>query len=534
MHPTQQADFRDLEDAYRLLAEGALRESAATAESLLKRFPDDAHVWHLVGGIYLRAGQLARALRSSHRAMSLKADVAAIQIQYGQCLATLGNRRAALDCASRARTLSLATAADNDQLGTLLTLCDEPALALPYFQTATRLSGHDGRYHYNLATAQRMLGAFAEAEASLEQVLTLEPAHGAAQYLRSQLRRQTPAANHVASLSEQLDKHGPTTEAILLEFALAKELEDLARDKEAFRHLDQANRAKRSTLRYEVQQDTALMEQIIGAHTREVVSEGTGHPSTEPIFIFGLPRSGTTLFEQMLASHSEVSPGGELPAFPFVLTQSIEIGARGTPANIVGAALELHAADLGRAYIEATRPQTGGKAHFTDKLPFNYLYAGLIGRALPNAHLIAMVRDPLDSCYAMYKTLFASGHYFTYDLLELARYYAGWHRLMRHWQAVLGERVLIVTYEDLVTAPQQTVRSVLSHCQLPWQEACLRFFERPGSVTTASAAQVRQPLYTSSIGRWRRVESGLRPLIEILDALCPQDGWGFARQSSPP
>jgi hypothetical protein len=105
---------------------------------------------------------------------------------------------------------------------------------------------------------------------------------------------------------------------------------------------------------------------------------------------------------------------------------------------------------------------------------------------------------------------------------------------MRHWQAVFGERLLIVTYEDLVTAPQQTVRSVLSHCKLRWQEACLRFFERPGSVTTASAAQVRQPLYTSSIGRWRRVESGLRPLIEVLDALTPQDGWGFARQSSPP
>src|SRR6266403_3731040 len=201
MHPTQQADFRDLEEAYRLLAEGALRESAAAAESLLKRFPDDAHVWHLVGGIYLRAGQLARAVRSSHRAIRLKADVAAFQIQYGQCLATLGNRRAALDCASRARALSLTTAADNDQLGTLLTLCDQPVLALPYFQAAKRLADHDGRYLYNLATAQRMLGAFAEAEGSLDQVLTREPSHGAAQYLRSQLRRQTPAANHIASLS---------------------------------------------------------------------------------------------------------------------------------------------------------------------------------------------------------------------------------------------------------------------------------------------------------------------------------------------
>ena len=170
----------------------------------------------------------------------------------------------------------------------------------------------------------------------------------------------------------------------------------------------------------------------------------------------------------------------------------------------------------GERYIAGTRPQTGGKRRFIDKLPLNYLYAGLIRRALPRARIVALAREPMDSCYAMYKTLFTSAYPFSYDLDDLGRYYLAWQRLLRHWQEVLGDALLVVSYEKLVDDQEAVTRRILAHCELPWQVECLEFHVRPGAVLTASATQVRRPLYGTSVGKWRHYEEQLRPLARYL------------------
>ena len=176
---------------------------------------------------------------------------------------------------------------------------------------------------------------------------------------------------------------------------------------------------------------------------------------------------------------------------------------------------------LGRCYIAETRPQTGHTRRFVDKLPLNYLYAGLIRRALPRARLIALMRNPMDSCYAMYKTLFTAAYPFSYDLHDLGRYYCAWQRLMRHWEAVLGEALLVVRYEDLVANQEAVSRRMISHCGLEWQDACLTFQQQQRPVVTASAVQVRRPMYATSVGKWRNYARQLSGLSRELAALGP-------------
>jgi hypothetical protein len=262
------------------------------------------------------------------------------------------------------------------------------------------------------------------------------------------------------------------------------------------------------------------MDRIIARHDAVALARGRGHDNDEAIFVIGLPRSGTTLVESILAAHSEVQAGGELQAFPRACIEAVQAlgGAMVPKLGFVERALEVDPRALGERYIAATRPQTGDRPRFTDKLPLNYLYAGLIRRALPRARIVALVREPMDSCYAMYKALFTGAYPFSYDLDELGRYHAAWQRLMRHWQSVLGDALLVVRYEELVTAQEAVTGRILHHCGLPWQDACLEFRGRSAAVATASAAQVRQPVYRTSIGKWRHYERQLQPLARHLAA----------------
>jgi len=171
---------------------------------------------------------------------------------------------------------------------------------------------------------------------------------------------------------------------------------------------------------------------------------------------------------------------------------------------------------------------------FVDKMPMNDLYAGLIYRALPRARIVALAREPLDACYAMYKTLFARAYPFSYDLSDLGQYYAAWHRLMCHWQSMLGESLLIVRYEELVADQESATRKILAHCGLAWEGACLAFHEQSNAVTTASAAQVRRPIYSTSMGKWRHYARELAPLADVLRQLEPPTGWRLASPTIRP
>jgi hypothetical protein len=252
---------------------------------------------------------------------------------------------------------------------------------------------------------------------------------------------------------------------------------------------------------------------------------GGGDPDPAPIFIVGLPRTGSTLVEQILASHSEVDATHELPEGGRLINRINR--ERKDRVHYPEAVRDFDAAQwtaLGGAYLEETRKYRADAPRFVDKMPNNFAIIGLLSLALPNAKFINTRRHPLDTCLSCYKQLFARGQPFTYDLMELGEYYLQYERLMAHWHAVLPRRVLDVQYEEMVADQAGQTRRLLEYCGLPWEDACLQFHETERAIRTASSEQVRRPIYDSSIGIWRNYERELAPLTEILAPVLARFG----------
>jgi hypothetical protein len=310
--------------------------------------------------------------------------------------------------------------------------------------------------------------------------------------------------------------------------ALARHYEQRGEYSRSFRLLQRGKSRKRASSRYSIDTDLALFENVQHVCTAEFCSApADGFDSDEPIFIVGLPRTGTTLVERILSSHSQVYSAGELTNFSVALKRAVS-----TPSpyvldvqTIVAAAL----ADfqkVGRDYIESTRPRTGGRPRFIDKMPLNFLYAGFIARGLPRARIICLRRNPLDTCLSNYRQLFATAfpyYDYSYDLLDTGRYYMAFDSLARHWRASISpERYCEVHYEEVVNDPEAEARRLLQFCGLPWDPACLSFHENAAPVSTASSVQVRKPVYRNAVERWRKYEREIAPLIELLRDLPSQ------------
>jgi hypothetical protein len=304
--------------------------------------------------------------------------------------------------------------------------------------------------------------------------------------------------------------------------ALAKHSENAGQYADSFSLLQRGKRRKRASLRYSIEDDAALFEAVRQAATPEFLRAASGgFASREPIFIVGMPRTGTTLIERILSSHSSVFAAGELSDFSLAVKRAAR-----TPSKLVldpptiRAAGNLDFSALGQAYIESTRPRTGHTPHFIDKMPLNFLYVGLIHRALPNAKIIGVRRNALDTCLSNYRQLFATSfpyYNYAYELLDVGRFYLLFDELMHYWRAQLGDRYFQVHYEAVVSDTEREAKRLLEFCELPWEAACLRFHENTAPVATASSVQVRQPIYRTSMERWRKYERELAPLRELLE-----------------
>ena len=503
------------------LAANNMKQAIAACRELNTSYPEYLDGWLVAGDIHQRMSRPEAGLIAADRALQLQPAHPAALLQKVDCLLATEQDLQAIELLSLLPQGRLPRAEYHDHAGRILATLDRHEEALNHYQWALEQQPDNPALWYNLATAQRFLGQIKDAETSLDKALAINPVDFEAQAMRSSLRKQTSDHNHLAELENvlqdpQLLKPG----RVNIHYALAKELDDLKDYAASFAQLKLGANARRAQMRYDVQQDIDLIDTIITSFDDAFIAdEVPACNSDEPIFILGMPRTGTTLVERILSSHSCVYAAGELDTFGRELMRQLDTKLDLSALSREDRIRHSRSADLlalGEAYLAGTRTLTGGTEHFIDKLPFNFLYVGLIKRALPNAKIINLTRHPMATCYAVYKQLFRDAYPFSYDLEDLGRYFIAYQRLMNHWDKLMPGAIYRVKYEDVVADVEGSARPLVEFCQLPWEDACLQFHKNSQASTTASASQVRQPIYRSSLDHWLQYREQLKPLEKIL------------------
>ncbi|MDZ7783430.1 MAG: sulfotransferase [Halioglobus sp.] len=521
-------------DAQAALRDGRLREAHRHCLAILEADRHHADAWFLCALIAARNGRHAKALEVLENALRLSPRRAEYRAEQGKLLLSLRRPREALAAAREALIQRPTDSPTLNTLGTVLSHCGEHEQALACFERAAhaanaRSTEHRtlpaefcAELHFNLATSLQFAGRFDEAVAACAEAVRLRPHDFRAHAALAALRRTSPDDSYLERLETLRGEARTSMDRLYLGHAIAREQENLGRHEQALASLAWAKEGRARETGYTPEQDADLFASIRRLFDASFFQScpADGCDSAEPIFIVGMPRSGTTLVEQILGSHPAVFAAGELQNFPHQVkhlagTPSPDV--LDTPTLEVAARTDL--SRLGEAYLQSTRPRTGHTPHFIDKLPHNFLYLGLIRRALPRARIICLRRDPMDTCLSNYRQLFATQfryYHYNYELLDCGRYYIEFDRLMRHWQELMEGAIYELQYEALVADPPQQTAQLLRWCGLPWDEACLAFNERRAAVATPSAAQVRQGIYDSAVGRWRYYGDAVQPLYELL------------------
>lgn len=558
-HTPREDSRRIFQEALRLHSAGQISEAAASYRRVLELKPDHADANNNLGVLLGNAGQFADALPHYERAIALRPDYAeahnnlavalgevgrvkdavahyreaiAIRSDYMEAhnnlavaLSGIGQTNEAITHYERALSLKSSnteyTAGIHNNLGIALAALGRTPEAIEHYERAVSLNPNFAAALTNLGIALVELGRIEEARKHYDRAVEADPAHVPAHFNRAEIhkfRAGDPALTALEALSQRSDL--TPRYRVLAYFALGKALEDASEYGRAFEMWNAANRIRRSQIHYDEAAVLDLFRRTIATYDRDLVSHGgeTGDPSTIPIFIVGMPRSGSSLVEQILARHPKVQTGGELEN----LEMALNVGLRaanpktGYPEcmrSVDDAAL----LRIGQEYLRSLPALAAGRTRLVDKMPGNFLYSGLLRMVLPNAGIIHSLRGPVDTCVSCYSRNFSSGQLFSYDLAELGRYYRGYAEVMAHWRSVLPAQAMFeISYEDLVNDLEGQTRKLLAHFGLEWDENCLNFQKAERAVRTASAAQVRQPLFRTSIDRWRRYEVWLGPLLAEL------------------
>lgn len=495
----------------------------ACAREILGRDSASAEGHFLTGLVKKASRQPARAAEAFARALELDAGRydAAIELADQHSIARRNGRAAAL-------LSDFAGALGNSPLylnmaGTVYSDIGMPEKALPLYRRANELQPGVDLFQANLAACCVFLGDIEEARDIYRGLLERFPTHQRNHYHLARIAKASDAS-HIGQMKEVLRATNlPRDRNIYIYYAIGKELEDLREWDEAFRYYKLGGDAVASVARYDVNADLRLIDRIIDVCDADWLAAGAGRmpgvaPQYTPVFVVGLPRTGTTLAERILSSHSRVESVGETEFIQMALRRMS--GLRTTEkmsASIVESAATKEMVRLADGYLKAVNYRLSDKPFFVEKLPLNYLYLGFIARAWPHARIVCMKRNPMDTCFSMYKQVFTWPYKFSYTLDVLGRYYVAYDRLCNHWRDVLGDRLIEVEYEVLTGDPEGQTRLLLRRIGLEFEDACLNFHRNATACTTASSVQVRERIHSRSVNRWRKFEKHLRPLRATLE-----------------
>jgi len=505
-----------------LAAVGRHAEAEPPLRAALSLMPSDAGLRNALGVVLEALQRLDDAEKSYRAALEANPRLAEAHANLGNCLRRLGRMQQAEAHFVRAIELKPDFAAAHYNLGVLLQEREEVDRAIARYRQALAHRPDYLEALNNLGSCLRSRGFVDEAKDAFERVLQLQPLQIEAHCNLAQFKTYRADDPHVGQLLSQQHRVSslPVEGRVRYWFTVGKMLEDTGRHDESFSAYAEGNRIKNAGMHWDESAHLALQRRIVATFTRDHLAAHAVPPAAEgptPVFIVGMPRSGTSLLEQVLATLPTVHGAGELTWLPETLCVDEAQGPEGFPQTLAGYSTDEYL-QLGRRYIERIRELAPDATHVVDKLPDNFQHLGLIHLMFPGARIIHSMRDPMDSCFSCFSRLFIGDNLgYAYDLEATGRYWVAYHESMRHWREVLpAGRILDVSYETMVSDFENQARRLVEYLGLPWDERCLGFHENPRIVRTASVAQVRKPIYRTSVARWKHYERHLGALLDIV------------------
>lgn len=494
-------------------------ENAAEAfQACVDLATDNAQAMNSLGNALRLGGQPKKALSWLERAIALQPGHPAILLNLGMLHNQMGKYEEAEGYLSKLVAVQPKNAEAWNDLGVAHSKLGKPDKALQAYREATRASRDFSLAWLNRGQLEEQLGQLEAAAKSFQQAISSNPALIDAHFHLAHLRTHSSTAGEIDALETLWSKGGlDSTQASRLAYALGFAHESNGDHDHAFHYMSEAHGllGKRHGFDIESHRD-AVLDNIALCTTENLAARSVAENRDErPVLICGMPRSGTTLVEQILASHPQVFATGEQVVLARLAGELAAETGTHFPACLLSASQEW-LSDAARQYGETVLAPSGDAPRITDTTPMNYLYLGLVAMLYPKARIVLCMRDPMDNCLSIYRQPLTEPHAYAHDLRTLGHFYALHTQLTRHWQETLGGRLAVVRYETLVSEPESQIRSLLTHCGLPFDPACLAFHETDRQVRSPSASQVRQPLFSSSVGAWRKYEQHLALLKEAL------------------
>jgi Flp pilus assembly protein TadD len=509
-----------LRRASKELAGGNLRESHRLLSEILQLEPRHPEAHYLLAVNCLQRRQVGKSIVLLKVACGLKPKEGRYWVQLARAYSQSEQIAEAEQALDHAFALSPVDAMSVDTLGVVLSRMGDHKRAESYFRQSLKRQPQNPDFLFNLATSLRFNGKLEEAYHCFQDLYRSHPERSEIFPTLAELAPGDSLEKMRAAFEKRLTNEHDVDARLQISHGLARILERLDKASVALETLIEANQQKRQSIAYDSNDDEHLFDGLTQLCTPAFCRQGSTVESGRPIFIVGMPRSGTTLLERIFSSHSEVHASGELQDFAIGFKR---LGGSQTQGlldlDTVSAGGRINYEELGKRYLAQTQSRSGKLAHFIDKMPLNFLYAGLIHKALPGARIICLRRNPMDTVLSNFRQLFAihfSQYNYAYDLLDIARYYLLFDKLMSHWEVTLPADIFRqVHYESVVDDTEAQARSIIDFLNLPWEDECLDFHRNEAPVATASAVQVRQPIYRSSVGRWKTVEAQLEDVKSL-------------------